>query len=71
MIVHAAGLALIKRLRSTRKSSHILEPGMPSANENFKLVSESFALPVPTLYVPPSMNIELLILIFVLIFFFA
>ena len=71
MIVHAAGLALIKRLRPTRKSSHILEPGMPCANENFKLVSESFALPVPTLYVPPSMNIELLILIFVLIFFFA
>lgn len=70
MIVHAAGLALIKRLRSTRKSSHILE-GMPCANENFKLVSESFALPVPTLYVPPSRNIELLILIFVLIFFFA
>ena len=58
MIVHAAGLALIKRLRSTRKSSHILEPGMPCANENFKLVSESFALPVPTLYVPPSRNIE-------------
>lgn len=38
-------------------------------NENFKLVSESFALPVPTLYVPPSRNIELLILIFVLIYF--
>ena len=57
MIVHAAGLALIRRLRSTRKSSHILE-GMPCANENFKLVSESFALPVPTLYVPPSRNIE-------------
>ena len=57
MIVHAAGLALIKRLRSTRKSSHILK-GMPCANENFKLVSESFALPVPTLYVPPSTNIE-------------
>ena len=57
MIVHAAGLALIKRLRSTRKSSHILE-GMPCANENLKLVSESFALPVPTLYVPPSRNIE-------------
>lgn len=56
MIVHAAGLALIKRLRSTRKSSHILEPGMPCANENFKLVSESFALPVPTLYVPPSLH---------------
>ena len=57
MIVHAVGLALRKRLRSTRKSSHILE-GMPCANENFKLVSESFALPVPTLYVPPSRNIE-------------
>ena len=63
-----ASRALIKRLRSTRKSSHILE-GMPCANENFKLVSESFALPVPTLYVPPSRNIELLILIFVLIYF--
>lgn len=57
MIVHAVGLALRKRLRSTRKSSHILE-GMPCANENLKLVSESFALPVPTLYVPPSTNIE-------------
>lgn len=57
MIVHAVGLALRKRLRSTRKSSHILE-GMPFANENLKLVSESFALPVPTLYVPPSRNIE-------------
>lgn len=57
MIVHAVGLALRKRLRSTRKSSHILE-GMPCANENLKLVSESFALPVPTLYVPPSRNIE-------------
>jgi len=44
--------------------------GMPCANENLKLViSESFALPVPTLYVPPSRNIELLILIFVLIYF--
>ena len=57
MIVHAVGLALRKRLRSTRKSSHILE-GMPCANENLKLVSESFALPVPALYVPPSRNIE-------------
>ena len=57
MIVHAVGLTLRKRLRSTRKSSHILE-GMPCANENLKLVSESFALPVPTLYVPPSRNIE-------------
>ena len=68
MIVHAAGLALIKRLRSTLKRSNILE-GMPCVNENLKLVSESFALPVPTLYVPPSRNIELLILIFVLIYF--
>ena len=68
MIVHAAGLALMKGLRSTRRRSNILE-GMPCANENLKLLSESFALPVPTLYVPPSRNIELLILIFVLIYF--
>ena len=50
------------------KMANILE-GMSCANENLKLVRESFALPVPTLYVPPSTrNIELLILNFVLIY---
>lgn len=43
--------------------------GHALCEENLKLVSESFALPVPTLYVPPSRNIELLILIFVMIYF--
>ena len=48
--------------------ANILE-GMLCASENLKLVSESFALPVPTLYVPPSRNIDLLILNFVLIYY--